>query len=112
MKIDGNHMKGTEIAKDQNLKELENLAKTEDKERLMKVCQEFESIFLNMVFKEMKSTIPESDFVEKTFDREVFESMYIEEMAKVSAKSGGIGLADEIYKSLTREVVRPPVENE
>lgn len=74
----------------------------EDPEKLMDVCRDFESVFLNIVLKEMRKTIPESDLVEKSYAREMFESMQDEELAKEMSKGRGVGLAQELYKQLSR----------
>ena len=58
-----------------------NIADKEDKE-LMEVCKEFESIFLYMMFKEMKKSVPKDGLIERSSASETFEDMYLEEMSK------------------------------
>ena len=89
------HIDNTPKVKDTNL--------PEDPEKLMEVCKDFESIFLNMMLKQMRRTIPESDLVEKSFAREMYESMQDEELAKEMSRGQGIGLAQELYKQLSRK---------
>lgn len=85
---------------------LDRAVKSREKEELMKVCREFESIFINMLMKQMRATIPKSDFLNRGIDREIFESMFDEEVSKEMAKGGGIGLAREIYRSLVAQIDR------
>lgn len=80
-----------------------NIKDKEDKE-LMEVCQEFESIFLYMVMKEMKKTIPEDGLIERSPARDIFEDMYMEEMSKETSKSDEVmGLAKMMYEQLKQD---------
>ena len=44
-------------------KKMENLVEEDDK-KLMEVCKEFESVFIHMMLKEMKKTVPAIETVE------------------------------------------------
>lgn len=83
----------------------------EDKERLLEACREFEAIFLNMMLKQMRSGVSESDFIEKSHARGIFEEMHDEELAKAMAQGRGVGLAQQLYQQLTAVRVHPPAEN-
>ena len=85
--------------KTQNIEAKLNNAK--DDEDLKKACQEFESIFIHMLLKEMRSTIPEGGFIEKSTAREMFEDMYDQEIAKnISKANEGLGLAKVLYEQM------------
>ena len=71
-----------------------------DKEQLKEVCKEFEGIMLNMMFKQMKKTVPESGLIEKSYAREIFEEMLDEELMDNTTQRG-IGVADILYKQLS-----------
>lgn len=86
---------------------IENTKTPEDPEKLMEVCREFESLFLDMMLKQMRKTVPDGGLVEKSFAREMYESMQDEEIAKDMAKGGGIGLAQELYNQLSRTTRNP-----
>lgn len=94
-----------------NSNKIENKAKTtktpEDPEKLLEVCREFESIFLNMMLQQMRRTVPDGGLVEKSYARDLYESLQDEEVAKEMSKGGGIGLAQELYKQLSRTTKRP-----
>lgn len=78
---------------------IESLNKSKDEEALKRACKEFESIFLSMMFKEMKKTIPEDGFLEKTAGIEIFEDMYIDELSnEIANKDEGLGIAEMIYQ--------------
>lgn len=80
-------------------KKMENLKKGSDDEKLMETCREFESVFLYMMFKEMRKTVPDSDgVIEKSQGTKIFEEMYLEEMSKELSKTDdGIGIAKMLY---------------
>jgi flagellar protein FlgJ len=71
-----------------------------DKEQLKEVCKEFEGIMLNMMFKQMKKTVPEGGLFEKNIAREIFEEMLDEELMS-DATQRGIGVAEVLYKQLS-----------
>jgi flagellar protein FlgJ len=86
---------------------LEAAARNNDDKELKKACQEFEAIMLDMIYKQMKATVIKSDLVETEPGREIFESMLDEELTSEAAKAGGLGLADSLYKQLSRQYGRP-----
>lgn len=83
-------------------KNLETGSKSGEDKDLKKVAQDFESIFINMMLKTMRSTVVEGGFIEKSFGTKAYESMLDEEMSKEMSKSGGLGIAEMVYKSLVR----------
>ncbi len=80
-------------------KKLEAAAEAKDETKIKEVCKQFESIFVNMLFKEMRKTVQEGGLTEKSNARETFEGMLDEEMAKKITEAGGIGLADMMVKN-------------
>lgn len=76
-------------------------AKGDDKE-LREVCNEFESIFISMMYKQMKATVPKSDFLNSDSATEMFESMLDDELC-ISASQRGIGIGDVMYKQLSKQ---------
>ncbi|MFT9495702.1 rod-binding protein [Anaerosolibacter sp.] len=78
--------------------------KTQDEKKLMQACKDLESVFVNMMFKNMRATVPSDGFIEKSFGRETFESMLDEEIAKTIGKGQGVGLAQQMYKQLSRNI--------
>lgn len=75
-----------------------------DKEQLKKVAQQFESIFMHMMLKSMRSTVGDGGLTEKSHAREIFESMFDQELADTMAESGDLGIADLIYKQMEKYV--------
>ncbi|NLH96099.1 MAG: flagellar biosynthesis protein FlgJ [Clostridiaceae bacterium] len=82
---------------------LEEAARNKDDRELKKACQEFEAIMLDMLFRQMKATIIKSGLVEEDPGREIFETMLDEELMEQASKRGSLGLADMLYKQLSRQ---------
>lgn len=79
------------------------LKQEDDSEKLKETCKEFESIFINQMLKQARSATAQiGGSEEKSNAREIYESMQDEEMAKTMAEGKGIGLAQELYKQLSR----------
>lgn len=80
-------------------KNIESIEQTKDDKALKDACKEFESIFLSMMFKEMKNTVPEGGFIEKSTGEDIFEDMYVEELSKeISGGEQSLGIADMLYQ--------------
>jgi flagellar protein FlgJ len=77
---------------------------SEKHKALKEACQQFESIFVNMMFQRMRATIPESGFVENRFESSIYKSMFDEEMARLVSGAGGIGLANQLYEQLSKNL--------
>lgn len=72
-------------------------------EKLYKACEDFEAIFTQMMFKEMRKTINKSELINGGYAEEVFQGMMDEEIAKESAKGNG-SLADLLYQQLRSQL--------
>lgn len=71
-----------------------------DREKLKEACDQFESIMLQMLYKQMKSTVPEGGLFEKSSARGIFEDMLDETLMKQASKRG-MGISDMMYKQLS-----------
>ncbi|MCD4712836.1 MAG: rod-binding protein [Clostridiales bacterium] len=81
---------------------LAKAAEEKDLEGLKKACMEFETYFINTLFKEMRSSSEGTGLIEKSQARGMFEGMLDEEMSKKMSEAGGIGLADMLFKNLQK----------
>lgn len=74
-----------------------------DTEQVRQAVEEFEAFFISQTFEQMYATVP----VNKTFGggnaEKIFRSMLIDEYGKMTAKSGGIGLTDQIMTQLLQQ---------
>lgn len=80
--------------------------------KLKRACQEMEGVFMNMLLKSMRNTVPKNKETGGGFQTETMQSFFDMEMTRNMAMSnGGMGLADMIYKTLTEPgVTRAPQE--
>ncbi len=76
----------------------EVLAK-KDKEALREVATDFEELFVAMVLKTMRASVPKSDFTKSSHELELYEGMLDEAYAKNIAEKGAFGVADMIMQS-------------
>lgn len=67
-------------------------------ERLREVAEQFEALFLEQMVKSMRETQnPEQDMLHGGMAENYFEDMLYQEYAKLMAKRGSFGIADQIY---------------
>ena len=71
---------------------------------LMDACKQFESYFVEQMFKEMWKTIPESEFSSGSTNSLVsfYKDEMIKTMAEDSTEQNGLGLAQMLYEQMKR----------
>lgn len=74
--------------------------KTAGQKKLYKACQDFEGVMLGLVFKEMRKSVTTNDPLNKGQAQDIYHGMLDDAMSKSVAKSGGIGLAEDLYRQL------------
>lgn len=74
-------------------------------DELMDVCKEFESYFVEQMFKEMKKTVPETEDSSDSSTASMVD-YYNDEMTKeyssMATESGSLGLAQTLYDQMKR----------
>ncbi|WP_026767143.1 rod-binding protein [Selenomonas ruminantium] len=78
-------------------------AEKRDKD-LRKACEGFEAMFLNMMYRQMRATVPEDTLFGESNALKIFQDMRDDELMKNVAAGGGIGIADMMYKQLKPQV--------
>ena len=75
----------------------------EKQEALEQVARQFETVFLKMMLKSMRDTVPDSELIdgEKT---KFYESMYDDQISLDLSKRGHLGLADMIVQQMGGQV--------
>lgn len=73
-------------------------------ENLRRVCQEFEAILINSIYKGMRASIQEGGLVEKETGTELFEEMLDMEAARQTALKQELGMAEALYRQLAPKV--------
>ncbi|MBS5793968.1 MAG: rod-binding protein [Clostridiales bacterium] len=101
---DINKAKQANIETDNFKQTLNNAINSGQDDELKEACTEFESYFLNMMFKSMRKTVVSNGGIfGKSNSEKIFQDMLDEQMTDKMAKQGGIGLADMMYKQLSRQ---------
>jgi peptidoglycan hydrolase FlgJ len=78
-------------------------ARIDKKSKLYEQCQEFESIFVKMMLKEMRSTVDKSDsIINGGWAEDIYSDMLDDEYSKSMTKNAGFGLSDQLYKQLSQ----------
>ena len=74
---------------------------SDDKQNeLAAACQQFESLLLNFMVREMRATVPESTLFPQSMAQDLFTEMLDERLAGEMADHGGIGLSRMIFDQL------------
>jgi hypothetical protein len=79
--------------------------KTHSDAELRQVSKNFESIFMQMMLKEMRNSVEKSSLLGNSQATEIFESLHDEQLSKQLSYSGGIGIGDLIYQKLQQVTV-------
>ncbi|MBW5398295.1 rod-binding protein [Brachyspira pilosicoli] len=74
------------------------------KKRLREVSEDFESLMINQMLKEMRKTVNKSGLVDGGMAEEIFEDMLYDEYAKEFSKTKTFGLAEIIYNQMEKYV--------
>lgn len=87
-----------------------------DRAQAEKAAQDFEAYFLYYVMKGMREAFTQGDPLLEGeegggFQSDVFKQMLDEEYGRVMAKTGGVGLADQVLKSLGYAPLRDKVDS-
>ncbi len=72
----------------------------QDPARMKELAQEFEAIFIQQMYKEMRNTIPDDGLIPRTNAEDTYIQMQDLEIARATARQGGIGLAEIMMKQL------------
>ena len=71
--------------------------------QLRKATQDFEAVFLTLTLKQMRSTIEKGEMFHGGMGEDVFTEMLDEEFAKKTAATGHTGLAELLFRQLSRQ---------
>lgn len=112
--ITGSASQAADIAADDSFeKRLQAAVDSNDDKGLKSACQQFEAIMLDMMYKQMKATVVKSDLVQADPGRDIFESMLDESLMEQASKTGTFGLAESLYKQLSKhDTVNPKTVDE
>jgi len=84
---------------------------SEQQDALAEVARQFETIFLKMMLKSMRDTVPESDLVNNDKAR-FYQSMYDDQISLDLSKRGDLGLAQMIVNQMGTKEASKTVDGE
>ena len=77
--------------------------KGREPEQLKEVAQQFEAIFIQQMYKEMRKTVPDDGLIQRGNADDIYNQLQDLEAAKITAQRGGIGLAELMLEQLMKE---------
>ncbi len=78
------------------------------KAALKKASEDFAAIFINMMLKEMKDSLPGNSLIKESNGQKIFNDMLYQDYSSLLAKNGMSSITDSIYNSLSRGVSLDP----
>lgn len=83
-----------------DFKQTKNSINPQSQQDVVKVAEEFESLFLGIVLKAMRDTVPDSGLMSKSNAMKIYTSMLDDEYSKVLAANRHTGIAESIENFL------------
>ena len=85
------------------MKEIAEKNKNVEDDKLKKAVSEFTAVFLNQMFKSMRSTLPDEKLINGGFAEDVFTDMMDQEISEIGAKQDNFKQLNEtLYEQLSR----------
>ena len=78
---------------------------------LREACQLFESLFIHQLWKAMRETVDKSGLIDGGEGEEIFTDLLDQKTSEVMARRGGIGLAEDLYRQLSRQQMSVQTDN-
>ncbi len=88
------------IRQTQHIQNRPSAGQLQNKERLEKTCQDFESLFVSYMMQQMRRTIPEDGLIGQSQAEKIYTGMLDNEIAKTVSHRQGIGLAKVMYEQM------------
>lgn len=79
---------------------LESVKKSDDQEKIAQAAEDFEAFFITRTMESMFEGISTDGMFGGGHAEKIYRSMLFNEYGKVMAKTGGIGVKDEVMRSI------------
>jgi len=73
-------------------------------EKLKKACADFEAVLINFMFKSMKKSLPGNNLFGDGFQKDIYDSLFFQEIATKLARERGLGMGESLYRQLKNKV--------
>lgn len=77
-----------------------------DRDKLKKSCADFEAVFIQRLLKSMRQTVMRSDFIGNGAGKDIYESLFDQELSQSLSKGEGLGLGKLIYNRMIQQEER------
>ncbi|SDD82436.1 rod-binding protein [Sporomusa acidovorans] len=74
--------------------------------KLRTACRDMEAVFLNLMLTQMRETVPKGNLLGNSREEQMLTSMLDTELTKNMAQAGGMGLADMLYRQLSKTTIQ------
>jgi len=88
----------------QKLGNYDPTAKQQEESRLKQAAKQFEQVFMQQMFTEMRKGVEKSKMFGDGKDEEMFQGMLDQERTKAWSDSGGIGIAQVIFEQMRNQM--------
>jgi len=88
----------------QNLGSYDPTAKQQEESRLKQAAKQFEQVFMQQMFTEMRKGVEKSKMFGDGKDEEMFQGMLDQERTKAWSDNGGIGIAQVIFEQMRNQM--------
>ena len=77
----------------------------EEEKKLKKACADFEAIFISLMFRTMRQTVPTSGYFKAMPGKDVYTMMMDQKLAEELAhRGGGLGIQNILYNQLNKPI--------
>lgn len=76
---------------------------TKDEQQLRDICQEFEAVMVQTMFKAMRGSEVENPLVEKDMASDIYRDLFDGEVARELAHNQSMGIGQQIYRQLQHQ---------
>lgn len=97
---------GSEIRTPTNIKD--EIRKDPYRKKLFDASVEFESMFVKLMLSQMRKSIEKQNMISGGYAEEIFEDMLYDEYAKNISKNESLGIAEQIYNTMSKSL--PPIQ--
>ena len=88
------------LIKNLNSNKVENEIKSKNDKKLKEACKDFEAFFLNMVFGEMRKSLPGNGLFQDSNAKKIYDYMYFDALTREAVKGKSIGISEMLYNYL------------
>ena len=64
--------------------------------KLKEACADFEAVLINFMFKSMKQSLPGDSLLDSGFQRDIYDSLFYQEVATKLARERGLGIGEAL----------------